>query len=183
MLSSRHFMKELNRLGITSSLDCGGGFQNWPDDYLVIKELHKRKQLTMRIGVSTFIQRPGKELEDFRDWTERYTPRFEGQGEGDDMFYLLGGGEMLVRSAYDFEVFNMPRVVPRPTPRPSSNASSASSPRRSGPSASTPPTTKPSRVTSTSSNVCTVTSPSTISTGSATTPNRSATATSNASPR
>lgn len=114
MLSSRHFMKELNRLAITSSLDCGGGFQNWPDDYLVIKELHKRGQLTMRIGVSTFIQRPGKELEDFRDWTERYTPRFNGQGEGDDMFYLLGGGEMLVRSAYDFEVFNMPRVVPPP---------------------------------------------------------------------
>jgi predicted amidohydrolase YtcJ len=114
MLSSRHFMKELNRLGITSSLDCGGGFQNWPDDYRVVKELHQRGQLSMRIGVSTFIQRPGKELEDFRDWTERYTPRFNGQGEGDDMFYLVGGGEMLVRSAYDFEVFNMPRVVPPP---------------------------------------------------------------------
>lgn len=112
MLSSRHFMKELNRLGITSSLDCGGGFQNWPDDYLVIKELHKRGELTMRIGVSTFIQRPGKELEDFQSWTERYTPRFNGTGEGDDMFYLVGGGEMLVRSAYDFEVFNMPRVIP-----------------------------------------------------------------------
>ncbi|HEX8876698.1 MAG TPA: amidohydrolase [Phycisphaerales bacterium] len=115
MLSSRHFMKELNRLGITSSLDCGGGFQNWPDDYLVIKELHTRGHLTMRIGVSTFIQRPGMELEDFRSWTERYTPRFNGRGEGDDMFYLLGGGEMLVRSAYDFEVFNMPRVVPPPS--------------------------------------------------------------------
>lgn len=114
MRSSRHFMKELNRLGVTSSLDCGGGFQNWPDDYAVVRELHRRGQLTMRIGVSTFIQRPGKELEDFRDWTERYTPRFDGQGEGDDMFYLLGGGEMLVRSIYDFEVFNLPRVVPGP---------------------------------------------------------------------
>ncbi len=68
----------------------------------------------MRIGVSTFIQRPGKELEDFRSWTERYTSRFNGVGEGDDMFYLLGGGEMLVRSAYDFEVFNMPQVIPPP---------------------------------------------------------------------
>lgn len=114
MLSSRHFMKELNRLAVTSSLDCGGGFQNWPDDYAVIRELHKRGQLTMRIGVSTFIQRPGKELEDFRDWTERFAPRVNGRGEGDDMFYLVGGGEMLVRSIYDFEVFNMPRVVPPP---------------------------------------------------------------------
>ncbi|MDX2017548.1 MAG: amidohydrolase, partial [Planctomycetota bacterium] len=112
MLSSRHFMKELNRLGVTSSLDCGGGFQNWPDDYSATQELHRRGQMTIRIGVSTFIQRPGKELEDFQSWTERYTPRFNGRGEGDDMFYLLGGGEMLVRSIYDFEVFNMPRVVP-----------------------------------------------------------------------
>ena len=31
--SSRHFMKELNRLGITSVIDAGGGFQNYPDDY------------------------------------------------------------------------------------------------------------------------------------------------------
>ncbi len=111
-LSSRHFMRELNRLGVTSSLDCGGGFQNWPDDYEVIRDLHQRGELTMRIGVSTFIQRPGRELEDFRSWTERFTPRFDGRGEGDDMLYLLGGGEMLVRSAYDFEVFGMPRVVP-----------------------------------------------------------------------
>jgi predicted amidohydrolase YtcJ len=114
MLSSRHFMRELNRLGITSSLDCGGGFQNWPDDYAVVRELHRRGQLTMRIGVSTFIQRPGRELEDFRAWTDRYVPRRDGRGEGDDMFHLLGAGEMLVRSAYDFEVFNMPRVVPPP---------------------------------------------------------------------
>ena len=28
--SSRHFMRELNRLGITSAIDAGGGFQNYP---------------------------------------------------------------------------------------------------------------------------------------------------------
>jgi hypothetical protein len=107
LVSSRHFMKELNRLGITSSLDCGGGFQQWPDDYAVIKALHERGELTLRIGVSTFIQRPGKELEDFTNWTERYRA-----GEGDDLFFLLGAGEMLVRSIYDFEVWGMPQVVP-----------------------------------------------------------------------
>lgn len=107
LISSRHFMRELNRLGITSTLDCGGGFQFYPDDYGVIRELHRRGEMTMRIGFSTFIQRPGRELEDFRNWTERFTP-----GEGDDFFRLLGGGEMLVRSIYDFEVFNLPRVVP-----------------------------------------------------------------------
>lgn len=37
--STRHFMRELNRLGITSVLDAGGGFQNYPDDYAVIDVL------------------------------------------------------------------------------------------------------------------------------------------------
>ena len=31
--STRQFMRELNRLGITSVIDAGGGFQNYPDDY------------------------------------------------------------------------------------------------------------------------------------------------------
>src|SRR5256885_14561119 len=31
--STRHFMRELNRLGVTSAIDAGGGFQNYPDDY------------------------------------------------------------------------------------------------------------------------------------------------------
>src|SRR4030095_9408512 len=37
--SSRHFMRELNRLGITSVIDAGGGFQNYPEDYEVIQQL------------------------------------------------------------------------------------------------------------------------------------------------
>lgn len=104
LVSTRHFMRELNRLGVTSTLDCGGGFQAWPDDYAVIKELAARGELTMRIGCSAFIQRPGREFEDFTAWTGRYKA-----GEGDEWFRLVGGGEMLVRSAYDFEVFNLPR--------------------------------------------------------------------------
>jgi len=37
--STRHFMRELNRLGLTSIIDAGGGFQNYPDDYAIIDEL------------------------------------------------------------------------------------------------------------------------------------------------
>jgi predicted amidohydrolase YtcJ len=33
MNSTRHFMRELNRLGLTSIIDAGGGFQNYPEDY------------------------------------------------------------------------------------------------------------------------------------------------------
>jgi predicted amidohydrolase YtcJ len=35
--STRHFMRELNRLGITGTIDAGGGYQNYPDDYEVIQ--------------------------------------------------------------------------------------------------------------------------------------------------
>ena len=38
--STRHYMRELNRLGVTSVIDAGGGFQNYPDDYAVIERLH-----------------------------------------------------------------------------------------------------------------------------------------------
>jgi predicted amidohydrolase YtcJ len=35
--STRQFMRELNRLGLTSAIDAGGGFQNYPEDYEVIE--------------------------------------------------------------------------------------------------------------------------------------------------
>src|ERR1700739_4709313 len=57
--STRQFMRELNRLGLTSAIDAGGGFQNYPDDYAVIAELAKNKQLTIRIAYNLFTQRKG----------------------------------------------------------------------------------------------------------------------------
>src|SRR5438552_14154087 len=35
--STRLFMHELNRFGLTSVIDAGGGFQNYPEDYAVIE--------------------------------------------------------------------------------------------------------------------------------------------------
>jgi len=43
--STRHFMRELNRLGITSVIDAGGGGQNYPEDYDVVQKLHEADQL------------------------------------------------------------------------------------------------------------------------------------------
>src|SRR6201986_4905807 len=37
--STRHFMRELNRLGVTSVIDAGGGFQNYPEAYEVVQKL------------------------------------------------------------------------------------------------------------------------------------------------
>jgi len=46
MNSTRLFMRELNRFGITSVVDAGGGFQNYPDDYEVVRALHERGELS-----------------------------------------------------------------------------------------------------------------------------------------
>ena len=102
--STRHFMRELNRLGITSVIDAGGGFQNYPDDYKVVEQLHRDGLLTVRIAYNLFPQKPKEELADFTRWTGMLRPR-----QGDDMYRHNGGGEMLVFSAADFEDFLEPR--------------------------------------------------------------------------
>ncbi len=58
MNSTRHFMRELNRLGRTSIIDAAGGFQNYPDDYSVISQLHERGEMTIRIAYNLFTQKP-----------------------------------------------------------------------------------------------------------------------------
>ncbi|SFT50147.1 amidohydrolase [Pseudomonas marincola] len=102
--STRQFMRELNRLGVTSAIDAGGGFQNYPDDYAVIEELAKANQLTVRIAYNLFTQRPKEELEDFKSWTGSVKLH-----QGDDFLRHNGAGEMLVFSAADFEDFVEPR--------------------------------------------------------------------------
>ncbi|MFP9118675.1 amidohydrolase [Flavobacterium sp. RNTU_13] len=101
--STRHYMKELNRFGITSVIDAGGGFQNFPDDYKVVNELNEKKQLTVRIAYNLFTQRPKQEFEDFSDWIDNVKLY-----QGDDMYRHNGAGEMLVFSAADFEDFLQP---------------------------------------------------------------------------
>jgi predicted amidohydrolase YtcJ len=102
--SSRQFMRELNRLGITSCIDAGGGFQNYPEDYDIVRQLHDRGELTVRIAYNLFTQKPKQEKDDFAKWMRMTKP-----GEGDPFFRMNGAGEMLVFSAADFEDFLEPR--------------------------------------------------------------------------
>ena len=102
--SSRLFFRELNRFGITSVIDAGGGFQSYPDDYGVVNELHRDGELSVRLAYNLFTQRPKHELADFASWTKMTKP-----GDGDDFYRLNGAGEMLVFSAADFEDFLVPR--------------------------------------------------------------------------
>jgi predicted amidohydrolase YtcJ len=102
--STRLFMRELNRFGVTSAIDAGGGFQNYPDDYEVINEIHRRGEMTVRLAYNLFTQKPKEELKDFTRWTGMARP-----GQGDDFYRMNGAGEMLVFSAADFEDFLEPR--------------------------------------------------------------------------
>jgi predicted amidohydrolase YtcJ len=102
--STRHYMRELNRLGITSTIDAGGGSQNYPEDYAVVQQLADAGQLTVRIAYNLFTQKPKQEKEDFLRWTASSTYK-----QGDDYFRHNGAGEMLVFSAADFEDFRQPR--------------------------------------------------------------------------
>ncbi|MFN0221972.1 MULTISPECIES: amidohydrolase [Paenibacillus] len=102
--STRLFMRELNRFGLTSVIDAGGGFQNYPDDYQVFEELDRRGEITVRTAYHLFTQHPNQELEDFQSWTATSEPY-----TGSPYYRHNGAGEMLVYSAADFEDFVEPR--------------------------------------------------------------------------
>lgn len=102
--STLAYQRELNRFGLTSVLDPGGGFQNFPDDYKAVEVLDREGRLTVRVRFSLFPQKPKKELEDFQRWATMIVPH-----QGSEFYRHLGAGEMLVFTAADFEDFKEPR--------------------------------------------------------------------------
>lgn len=102
--SSRQFMRELNRLGITSVVDAGGGYCSFPDDYKVMQDLHRDGEMTVRIAYNLFTQRAQHEIDDFQSWVKTTEYR-----SGDNLLRHNGAGEMLTFSAADFEDFLQPR--------------------------------------------------------------------------
>src|SRR4029077_3585697 len=102
--SMRHFMRELNRLGVTGAIDAGGGFQNYPEDYAVVQKLSDDGQLTIRIAYNLFTQKPKGEKADFLNWTK--TSKYK---QGSDYFRHNGAEEMLRFSGAGLEAFRQPR--------------------------------------------------------------------------
>ncbi len=107
--STIQYYREMNRLGVTSAIDAGGGGQAYPDDYAVSLELARDGKLTVRTSYYLFAQKPGKELEDYQRWLTMTKP-----DRNEHMFYpngynTEGAGENLVWSAADFENFLEPR--------------------------------------------------------------------------
>ncbi|MEO1257148.1 MAG: amidohydrolase [Bacteroidota bacterium] len=109
--STLHYIRDLNRLGVTSAVDAGGGGQFYPDNYEVAKALARQGKLNLRIGYYLFATKKGTELDDFQKWTSEETI-----GKNDAMmkpngYHMCGAGENIVWSAADFENFMEPRPV------------------------------------------------------------------------
>ncbi len=119
--STKLFMLEMNRLGVTSVMDAGGGFQNYPDDYGITDKLNQDGELTLRLPFYLFAQKPGSELIDYKNWiskveiggfceanTEKKMVKSFGRFDQIE-YFVQGGGENLVSTAADFENFDYPR--------------------------------------------------------------------------
>jgi predicted amidohydrolase YtcJ len=107
--STLHFYRELNRLGMTSAVDAGGGGHAFPDDYTGSQAVAQKGDLSVRIGYYLFAQTAGKEAADFLRWTGEYRAGKNEAAHLEHGFELEGGGEFLAHSAGDWENFMAPR--------------------------------------------------------------------------
>jgi hypothetical protein len=103
--STLHFYREMNRLGMTSAIDAGGGGHAFPKDYAGSKEVAGKGEMSVRIGYYLFAQAQGKEAEDFTNWAAKYQA---GKNEAKGLehgYELEGGGEFLAHAVGDWENF------------------------------------------------------------------------------
>lgn len=102
--STRHFVRELNRLGVTSVIDAAGGGHVYPQAYSVIEEVDRRGELNLRVAYDIAAQGQEPEEVEYARYAETLVP-----GSGSERLRLNGAGENLSLSAYDFENFLEPR--------------------------------------------------------------------------
>lgn len=95
LAGTRAFFTELNRLGVTGLVDPGG-FSIAPSQYAALFALWREKALTLRVAYSVFAQKPGAELQEFRDLTQMLP-----MGFGDDMLKFNGLGERVTLAMYN----------------------------------------------------------------------------------
>lgn len=107
--STKHFYRELNRFGLTSAVDTGGGGHNYPQDYEGTKALAAQPGFPIRIASYLFAQKAGAELDDIRQWTAREKLKVNLAVARANGYFTEGAGENLVWSAGDYENFMAPR--------------------------------------------------------------------------
>lgn len=67
--STQYFLRELNRFGLTSTVDAGATAIAYPEDYQAMQTLADRPKFPIRILNFLFAQKRGTEVDSFRKWT------------------------------------------------------------------------------------------------------------------
>ncbi len=107
--STQNFLHELNRFGLTSTVDAGESATTYPDDYKALQTLASRPGFPVRISNFLFAQKPGMELEAWTKWTAEEAPGINQAASRLNGYVLQGAGEVVVWDAHDFENFMEPR--------------------------------------------------------------------------
>jgi predicted amidohydrolase YtcJ len=107
--STQYFYRELNRFGLTSVVDPGGGGHVYPADYQASYTLARRPGFPLRISNYLFAQKAGSELQDIERWTTEEKLHLNSAVARLGGHVLAGAGENLVWSAGDYENFMAPR--------------------------------------------------------------------------
>jgi predicted amidohydrolase YtcJ len=108
--STIQWYHELNRFGLTSAVDAGGGGQNYPEDYGVALELAKQGKLTIRTAYYLFAQVKGREYQDYEKWVNTTQLHKNDNMLMANGYTMEGAGENLIASGADFENFLEPRI-------------------------------------------------------------------------
>ncbi len=104
LISTFHWYRELNRFGLTSAIDAGGGGHLFPRDYGGTEQLAALGEMPIRLSYFLFPQQPGHELETFEGWTKDFTAN-SNSAKLMNGYVLEGGGELLAYKASDYENF------------------------------------------------------------------------------
>lgn len=107
--STQQFFRELNRFGLTSVIDPGGGGHDYPADYQASYFLARRPGFPLRISNYLFTQKRGAELQEIERWTAQEKLELNSAVARLNGHVLEGAGENLVWSAGDYENFMAPR--------------------------------------------------------------------------
>jgi predicted amidohydrolase YtcJ len=107
--STQYFLRELNRFGLTSTVDAGESATAYPEDYQAVAELAARPGFPVRVSNFLFAQKPGAELSFWNSQTAAGGRGLNHAVSRLNGYVLRGAGEVLAWSAHDYENFLAPR--------------------------------------------------------------------------
>jgi predicted amidohydrolase YtcJ len=112
--STQHFLRELNRFGLTSAIDAGGTNLPYPDNYQALAKLATRPGFPIRMSNLLFAQQPGTEREFYEKLSVEEKRNVNQAASRLNGYVFDGAGEVLVWTSADFEDFMAPRPDLKP---------------------------------------------------------------------